>query len=1085
MSFYAELQVTTNFSFLRGASHPEEYFTQARDLGLAALGITDRNSLAGIVRAHEAAKRAGVRLVVGCRLELEDGVSVLVYPTNLSAYSRLCRLLSIGKQRAGKGACRLAWSDLTQWDDGLLAVLLPDEADVGLSGWLERLKEAFADRAYLALSHRYRPNEALRLHDLADMARAAGVPTVVTNDVLYHVEKRRILQDVVTCIREKCTIDELGFRRQRFAERHLKSPDEMAALFQLHRDALVRTREIVERCAFKLTELRYQYPTEANIPGLTAQQALEKLTFAGAAQRYPKGVPAKVKEQLREELDLIAELGYAPYFLTVRSIVAFARSKDILCQGRGSAANSAVCYVLGITSIDPDNSKLLFGRFISRDRNEPPDIDVDFDHQRREEVIQWIFETYGRDRAAIVATVITYHARGAVREVGKALGLSEDVTGALAGLAWAWSEEGIQEEHARALNLNLDDWRLQLTLQLARDLMGFPRHLSQHTGGFVLTLGRLDDLVPIEPAAMDKRQVIEWNKDDLDTVGMMKVDVLGLGMLGCMHRAFALLARHKRIDHDLASIPHEKPVYDMICKADTIGVFQIESRAQQSMLPRHRPQNHRDLTIQVAIVRPGPIQGDMVHPYLRRREGLEQPHYPTPEFREVLGDTLGVPLFQEQAMSLAIRCAGFTASEADALRRSMATFKVTGGVSHFKAKFVEGMAERGYERDFAERCFRMIEGFGSYGFPESHAASFAKIAYASSWMKCRHPDVFLCALLNSQPMGFYAPAQLVRDAIAHGVEVRWVDVNHSDWDCTLERISFDRSAVRLGLRMVRGLAEKDAERLVGARDELAFSNLETLWRKCRLKPAVLKRLAAADALRSLRLDRRNALWTIGRLRDDPLPLFAAADLRDNTLVPEIRESPIALAPMPFGAEVVSDYRHVGLTLRPHPLAFLRADLAKEGYRPASDLMMANNRDRIAIAGLVLVRQRPGSAKGVLFVTVEDELGTANLVVWPSLFEKSRRTILTASLLGCEGEVQRVGEVIHLVAHRVFDLSHLLRRVGDRDAAFAVPAGRGDEARRGGSADQRDTGVLRRRARDIYTPDIRRDTGIKLKPRDFR
>ena len=1085
MSFYAELQVTTNFSFLRGASHPEEFFAQARALGLPAIGITDRTSLAGIVRAHQAAESAGMRLVVGCRLDLEDGISVLVYPTDLAAYSRLCRLLSIGKQRAGKGACRLAWNDLSEWGDGLLAVLLPDAPDAALSGWLDRLKCTFADRAYLGLSHRYRPNEALRLHGLSEMARAARVATVATNDVLYHVEERRILQDVVTCIREKCTIDELGFRRQRFAERHLKSPEEMAALFQRHPDALARTAEIVERCTFRITELKYQYPTEANIPGLTAQQALEKLTFEGAERRYPSGVPAKVGEQLREELDLIGELDYAPYFLTVHSIVAFAKSRDILCQGRGSAANSAVCFVLGITSIDPDNSKLLFGRFISRDRNEPPDIDVDFDHQRREEVIQWIFETYGRHRAAIVATVITYHARGAVREVGKALGLSEDVTGALAGLAWAWSEEGIQEEHARALNLNLEDWRLQLTLQLARSLMGFPRHLSQHTGGFVLTLGRLDDLVPIEPAAMEDRQVIEWNKDDLDVVGMMKVDVLGLGMLGCMHRAFGLLARHKGIRHELASIPDEKPVYDKIEKADTIGVFQIESRAQQSMLPRHKPRNHRDLTIQVAIVRPGPIQGDMVHPYLRRREGLEKPHYPTPEFEEVLGDTLGVPLFQEQAMSLAIKCAGFTASEADALRRSMATFKVTGGVSHFKAKFVEGMVEHGYARDFAERCFRMIEGFGSYGFPESHAASFAKIAYASSWVKCRHPDVFLCALLNSQPMGFYAAAQLVRDAIAHGVEVRWVDVNHSDWDCTLERVSFDRFAVRLGLRMIRGFNEKDAERLVGARGELAFSNIETLWRKTGLRPPVLRRLAAADALRSLRLNRRQSLWAIGRLRDDPLPLFAAADLRDNTLVPEIRESPAALAPMPLGAEVVSDYRQVGLTLRPHPLAFLRADLARSGYRPASDLTVAGNRERIAIAGLVLVRQRPGSAKGVLFVTLEDELGTANLVVWPSLFAKSRRTILTASLLGCEGEVQRVGEVIHLVAHRVFDLSHLLRRVGDRDAAFVLPAGRGDEAKRGGSADQREANALGRRPRDIYTPDIRRDAGIRLKPRDFR
>ena len=1084
MNAYAELQVTTNFSFLRGASHPEEFFLRARELGLSALGVVDRNSLAGIVRAHEAAERTGVRLVVGCRLDLEDAPSILVYATDVASYARLCRLLTIGKRRAGKGACRLGWDDLAEWGEGLLAVLVANEAHNDLKGWLDRLKGDFQDRAYLALTHRYRPNDALRLDKLSALARAARVPTVATNDVLYHVEERRILQDVVTCIREKCTIDELGFRRERFTERHLKSSAEMSRLFRRHPDALARTLEIAERCAFKVTDLRYQYPAEA-VPGVTAQQALEKLTLEGAHERYPKGVPAKVEKQLREELALIAELEYAPYFLTVQSIVAFAKSKGILCQGRGSAANSAVCYVLGITSIDPENSRLLFGRFISRNRNEPPDIDVDFDHQRREEVIQWIFETYGRDRAAIVATVVTYGARGAVREVGKALGLSEDVTGALAGLTWAWSEEGICEEHARELNLNLDDWRLRLTLQLSRGLMGFPRHLSQHTGGFVLTLGRLDDLVPIEPAAMENRQVIEWNKDDLDVVGMMKVDVLGLGMLGCMHRAFDLLARHKRVNYELATIPDEKIVYEMICKADTIGVFQIESRAQQSMLPRHKPHNHRDLTIQVAIVRPGPIQGDMVHPYLRRREKLEDVHYPTPEFEEVLGDTLGVPLFQEQAMSLAIKCAGFTDSEADALRRSMATFKFTGGVSHFKAKFVEGMVARDYDRDFAERCFRMIEGFGSYGFPESHAASFAKIAYASSWVKCCHPEVFLCAILNSQPMGFYAPAQLVRDAIAHGVEVRWVDVNQSKWDCTLERVSFDRLAVRLGLRMVRGLSEKDAESLVEARGDLAFSNIDALWRKTGLKVATLRRIAAADAFRSLRLGRRQALWMIGRLRDDPLPLFTAADLRDNTLVPEIREPQVTPAPMTLGAEVVSDYRTVGLTLRPHPLAFLREDLAREDFRPASELLTARNRQPFKTAGLVLVRQRPGSAKGVLFITIEDELGTGNLVVWPSLFERNRRTILTASLLGCEGEVQRVGEVIHLVAHRVFDLSRLLRRVGDREAPLVAPAGRGDEARRSGSADQREIAALGRRPRDIYIPDLRYDAPIKVKPRDFR
>src|SRR5579871_266829 len=809
---YVELQCTSHFSFLRGASSCEELFEQAALLGIEALAITDRNSLAGIVRAHEAARTTGVRLIVGWRLDLDDGPPVLVYPTDRAAYGRLCRLLSLGKKRGGKAKCRLDWSDLVAYSEGLIGVLVPDpppcpppfpppslprlrggvregegrEGACALN--LRRLQESFGDRAYMALTLRRRPNDALRLHELSNLAAEAHVPTVVTNDVLFHVPARRILQDVVTCIRHNITIDELGFRRERHADRYLKSPDEMARLFGRYPAALARTIEIGQRCTFSLDELAYQYPQEATIPGMTPQQVLEKFTWEGAAQRYPDGAPDKVAANLKHELALIETLQYAPYFLTVNSIVRFARSQGILCQGRGSAANSAVCYVLGITSIDPDRNDLLFERFISQERREPPDIDVDFEHERRETVMQWVFDTYGRDHAALCSTVIRYRAKGAIRDVGKALGLTEDLIKTLSSQVWGWPGE-VDEKFAGDLNLNLNDRRLRLTLELARELVGVPRHLSQHPGGFVLTHDRLDDLVPIEPAAMKDRQVIEWDKDDIDALKFMKVDVLALGMLSCMKRSFDLLAQHKGITHDLASIPGEdKRTYDMMCKADTIGVFQIESRAQMSMLPLMKPREFYDLVIEVAIVRPGPIQGDMVHPYLRRREGKEPVVYPKPELERVLGKTLGVPLFQEQAMRVSIVCAGFTPGEADLLRKSMATFKFTGGVSAFGKKLIAGMMANGYERDFAEKTFRQLEGFGSYGFPESHAASFALIAYASSWMKCRHPDVFCAALLNAQPMGFYAPAQIVRDAHQHGVEVRPVCINASAWDCTLERL---------------------------------------------------------------------------------------------------------------------------------------------------------------------------------------------------------------------------------------------------------------------------------------------------------
>jgi error-prone DNA polymerase len=1154
---YVELQCTSHFSFLRGASSCDELFDQAAKLGIEALAIVDRNSLAGIVRAHEAARTTGVRLIVGCRLDLQDGLSVLVYPTDRAAYGRLCLLLSLGKKRGGKAKCWLDWSDLVAFSEGLIAVLVPDEADETCALHLRRLRESFGNRAYMALTLHRRPNDALRLHELSNLAGEACVPTVVTNDVLFHVPARRILQDIVTCIRHNVTIDEIGFRRERHADRYLKPPDEMARLFGRYPEALARTIEIAQRCRFSLDELAYQYPQEAIIPGMTAQQVLEMLTWEGAAKRYPDGAPDKVVANLKHELQLIETLKYAPYFLTVHSIVRFARSKDILCQGRGSAANSAVCYVLGITSIDPEHNDLLFERFVSQERREPPDIDVDFEHERRETVMQWVFGTYGRDHAALCSTVIRYRAKGAIRDVGKALGLPEDLIKVLSSQVWGWSGE-VDTKYARELNLNLDDPRLRLALALARDLIGVPRHLSQHPGGFVLTHDRLDELVPIEPAAMADRQVIEWDKDDIDVVRFMKVDCLALGMLSCMKRSFDLLAEHKGITHDLASIPtDDERTYDMICKADTLGVFQIESRAQMSMLPRIKPRKFYDLVIEVAIVRPGPIQGDMVHPYLRRREGKEDIVYPKPELERVLGKTLGVPLFQEQAMRVAIECAGFTPGEADQLRRAMATFKHTGGVSKFGEKLIAGMMANGYERDFAMRTFRQLEGFGSYGFPESHAASFALIAYASSWMKCWHPDVFCAALLNAQPMGFYAPAQIVRDARAHDVEVRPVCINASRWDCTLEpkpasdaapsprlrgegrgegavpqtqiegsdswrrpltrnlrdeRANSDLSpqagrgevrgqllspcphagegrvggfAVRLGLRMVKGLAETEADAIVGARADAPFVSVHDLWRRAGVSVASLVRIAEADGFQpSLKLARREALWAIKALRDEPLPLFAAASARDRETVPEIDEPIVELRPMTAGSEVVEDYSHVGLTLRHHPVAFLREDLRRQRIITCRETVESRDGRWAQTAGIVLVRQMPGSAKGVIFITLEDESGIANLVIWPAIFEKQRRVILSAGMMAAYGRIQRVGDVVHLVAQRLTDLSSELASVGDRDCAFPLPHGRGDELHHGSPGIDPRSQPKGLKPRNILDPYGHIDQ-IKVKARNFR
>jgi error-prone DNA polymerase len=1056
MTAYVELQVLTHFSLLRGASSPEELFSAAALLGYPAIGVSDVGTVAGVVRAWEAQKATGVRSIAGARIDLACGRRVLLYPTDRPAWSRLTRLLTVGKRRAGKGACELHWHDLAAWSEGVIAILLPHEADEANRTALAELKALYGRRGYMALFQRRRPNDAVRIDALARQAGTLGVRAVVTGDILYHAPEARLLQDVVTAVREKCTVDELGYRREVNADRALKSPDEMVRRFRDYPDALRASVDIARACTFDLGELAYQYPHERMIEGLSAQAALEKLTGDAVDRMFDGAVPPAYQTQIAHELRLIGELGYAPYFLTVFAIVREARRRGILCQGRGSAANSCICFVLEITSIDPIKHELLFERFVSGERREPPDIDVDFEHERREEIIQWIYETYGRDHSALTAVVQRYRARGAVRDVGKALGLPEDLTSSLAGLVWGWSAEGVGEKQVAELNLDMADRRLRLTLDLARRLIGVPRHMSQHPGGFVLTHDRLDDLVPIEPAAMEDRQIIEWDKDDIDALKFMKVDVLGLGMLGAMNRAFNLLEDAKGVRIGLADLQDDDPdVFAMISKADTLGTFQIESRAQMSMLPRMKPRRFYDLVIQVAIVRPGPIQGDMVHPYLRRREGLEKPEYPRPELRAVLEKTLGVPLFQEQAMKVAIVGAGFTPAEADQLRRAMATFKFTGGVSHFSEKLIEGMVERGYPREFAERTFRQLEGFGSYGFPESHAASFAKIAYASAWMKHHHPDVFCASLMNAQPMGFYAPAQIVRDAREHGVEVRAPCINASRWDCTLEPTGGRYLAVRLGLRQVRGLSNADGASMVGARSTTPFVSVEDVWRRSGVQRAAIEKLADADAFHVFGADRRQGLWKVRGLGEAPLPLFAAADRAAEGFSAEGLEPDVALRPLTDGREVIEDYRALQLSLRAHPLTFLRDELARRGVTRCGDLAGIRDGRHVEVAGIILVRQKPGSAKGVLFITIEDETGIANGILWPDRFEAQRRTVMSASMIGMKGRVQKEGEVIHVICDRIVDHGALLTQVGAM--SFPHRTGRGDGARHAGSPDRGEAG----------------------------
>ena len=1057
---YAELQVTTNFSFLRGGSHPDELVRQAAALGLAAIGIADRNTLAGVVRAHVAARRADLKLLVGARLDLACGSSLLCYPRDRAAYGRLCRLLSLGQGRAAKGRCELRLDDVARHAEGQeLIALAPDRLDRHFDARLAALRrrlrgDACVPSLHLAAQMLYRGDDRARLERLAALARRHGMPLVATNDVHYHLACRRPLQDVLTAIREHATLDRAGHRLAANAERHLKTPAGMARLFRGHEEAVARTLEIAERVDFSLDELAHDYPDEPVPAGRTPQRHLEALTWRGAGRRFPEGVPRKVRDGLRHELALIAELDYARYFLTVHDIVRFAGSRGILCQGRGSAANSAVCYCLGITAVDPTRVDLLFERFVSRARKEPPDIDVDFEHERREEVIQYLYRRYGRDRAGLAATVVTYRARSAVREVGKAMGLSEDTTAALAGTVWGMHGEGLPERHLREAGLDHADPLLRRTVALASELIGFPRHLSQHVGGFVLTRGPLNEIVPIGNAAMEDRTVVEWDKDDLEALGLMKVDVLGLGMLTCIRKAFELLEEHKRTRLTLATVPGEDPaVYDMLCRADSLGVFQVESRAQMNMLPRLKPRCFYDLVIEVAIVRPGPIQGDMVHPYLRRRDGLERVVYPAPapehgppdELEKVLKKTLGVPLFQEQAMRVAIEAAKFTPDEANALRHAMATFRKRGTLGLLKARMVGRMIARGYDARLAERCFRQIEGFGDYGFPESHAASFALLAYVSSWLKCRHPEVFACALLNAQPMGFYAPAQIVRDAREHGVEVRAVDINGSRWDNSLEREAGGRLVLRLGMRQVDGMREEDAARIVGARHE-PYADLEQVRHRAGVPVAALERLADADACRSMGIDRRRALWHARALvKAPPLPLFRAAGERG-----EGDEPWTPLPAMRLGEHVAADYRTLRLSLKAHPVRFLRRRLERLGSLPAAAVTRARDGRRAATAGIVLVRQRPGSAKGVVFMTVEDETGSVNVIVWPPVLERFRKAVLASRLIAVEGRVQRAGDIVHLVAERLEDLSSWLGLLTRDGAAMRPAPDRADDERPGSS-----------------------------------
>jgi error-prone DNA polymerase len=1104
--YFAELDCRTHYSFLEGASRPGELVMQAKMLGLQALGVADRNSLAGIVRAWEEGEKQRLPVLTGARLQFTDGTELIVYPRDRAAYGRLCRLLSIGKAEIdkdtaaipkaaerkvkpiGKGECKLAFAQAAALGEGLVALVpAPPAPDAAFEERLRRWREAWPDRLYLLVAPLYHGDDKARFNALAELGRRAGAPMVASNGALYHHFERRRLQDVLTCVRHGVTIDEAGHRLQANAERCLKDPAEMARLFQGHEDALERTREIVEAGAFRLTELRYQYPDEPIPPGKTATQHLRDLTVAGARRVWGRQIPTKVVETLRKELRLIRKVKYEPYFLTVHDIVAWARGQGILCQGRGSAANSVVCFCLGITSVDPTQQDVLFERFISEERSEPPDIDVDFEHARREEVIQYVYDRYGRHRAAICATQICYRPRSAIRDVGKALGLTEDVTAALAGTVWGSWGEGLAEDHVKRTGLDGDSPRLKLALELTQELIGFPRHLSQHVGGFVLTQAPLVETVPVGNAAMPDRTFIEWDKDDIDALGIMKVDILALGMLTAISKSFGLIHAHYGEDWNgepltLASLPKEDPrVYDMLCVADSVGTFQVESRAQMAMLPRLQPREFYDLVVEVAIVRPGPIQGGMVHPYLKARKEQREararngdyivdfpkpgPQYDQDELKKVLGKTLGVPLFQEHAMKIAMVAAEFTGDQANGLRRAMATFRHMGTIHEYEEMMVGGMIRRGYDPDFARRCFDQIKGFGEYGFPESHAAAFAQLVYVSAWIKCFYPEVFCAALLNSQPMGFYAPAQLVRDAREHGVVVLPPDIGASDWDCTLEAAptrgadglhpvptaafrtppspapnAFPgdrRRAVRLGLRRIDGFREAWAQQIMAARARRPFASIDDLRTRADLPAAALDALAAADALGSLKLSRREGLWAAkGLPRAEPAPLFAAAGLDEADGRP-----PDALPRPDASQEVVSDYETLRLSLKGHPVGFLRERLKARGAVTAKAYGGMKDGRRVAVAGVVLVRQRPGKGN-VCFITLEDETGIVNVVLWQDRFQKFRPVVMGARLMLVKGVVQRAEGVIHLIGEALEDLSGELALLSDPGLGknrFLLPA----------------------------------------------
>ena len=1086
---YAEFAVQSNFSFLRGASRPEELAVAAGVLGYRAFGLADRNSVAGVVRAWKAAEAANVPFHPGARLVFADGTpDMLAYPQDRTGWGHLCRLLTAANERGVKGKPELLQGDIFDWGDRIALAVLPDllQEPQDLLVLLRRCRDRFGTAIRLAVAPLHDGEDRFRLEQAIAVAEAAALPLMAVNEVLYHSADRRRLQDVVTAIRLNTPLAKVGFALGANAERHFKPPVEMARLFARHPQAVAETIRFAETLEFSLKELGHIYPQEADAD---PQALLERLAWEGAHWRYPEKIPQKVDAAIRHELALIRDKRYAPYFLTVHDIVWFAKREGILCQGRGSAANSTVCFCLGITEVDPALNSLLFERFISTERDEPPDIDVDFEHERREIVMAYIYEKYSAKQTALAAAVTTYRGRSALREVAKAFGLSEDAQSALSGSIWGWSSSELGEKESNAAGLDRRDATTAHLLRHANEIKAFPRHLTQHVGGFVITQDRLDEIVPIVRTGMETRRMVEWDKDDLDRVNILKVDILALGMLSCLRRCFEMLDAQYGRKLDLTALHRDQrpEVYDMICRADTVGVFQIESRAQMSMLPRLQPRKFYDLVIEVAIVRPGPIQGDMVHPYLRRREKKEKPEYYTPEMENILGRTLGVPLFQEQAMQIAIDVGGFSPSEADQLRRAMATFKRTGTLQEHRERMVEGMVKKGYPRDFSERCFRQIEGFGEYGFPESHAASFALLVYASSWIKTYYPDVFLAGLLNSQPMGFYGPGQLVRDAREHGVEVRAPDINFSTWDSTLEPAAFDprriaarhremqsvirtAHAVRLGLRQIKGLGEEAVTALVAHRGA-GYISVRDLWLRSGLPRAKIQKLAEADAFRSLGLDRRAALWAVRALDEkgaaERLPLFERPDLqlRDT-------EAAVQLPAMPAGEHVIQDYRALSFSLKDHPLSFLRATLAREGVLENGALISVPHGRRVSVAGLVLVRQRPGSAKGVIFMTLEDETGVANVVVWTRTFERFRPVVMGARLVRVTGRVQSVSNVIHVVADRIEDLSARLETLSEawRKVNFTGPV---DEVRhpvgldRRGAQSERNVGAVMPKGRNFH------------------